>query len=145
MGFSIIFTIHFGVPLFLETPIWFSRERRTKGSTLKTFTTGTTDVSEIRANHQLRLVVFPHYLFKVLYIPTVVGLGNSEPSTVSSKTLVGRVSWTTFVSGWVSKSKSDTHPEVILREFSPEGHQKKQKEAKDHLPSISRFSGGFCC
>ena len=21
-GFSIIFTIHFGVPLFLETPIW---------------------------------------------------------------------------------------------------------------------------
>ena len=23
-GFSIIFTIHFGVPLFLETPIWSS-------------------------------------------------------------------------------------------------------------------------
>ena len=22
IGFSIIFTIHFGVPLFLETPIW---------------------------------------------------------------------------------------------------------------------------
>ncbi len=24
IGFSIIFTIHFGVPLFLETPIWWS-------------------------------------------------------------------------------------------------------------------------
>ena len=24
IGFSIIFTIHFGVPPFLETPIWFS-------------------------------------------------------------------------------------------------------------------------
>ena len=42
--------------------------------------------------HQLRLVIFPRYFFKFLYIPTVVGLEISEPSTVSSKTLVGRVS-----------------------------------------------------
>ena len=38
------------------------------------------------ANHQLRAGkvagFFPHYLRRVLYIQTVVGLGISEPSTV---------------------------------------------------------------
>lgn len=92
--------------------------------------------------HQLRLVIFPRYFFKFLYIPTVVGLEISEPSTVSSKTLVGRVSWTTFVSGWVSKSKSDTHLK-FLREFSPEGHQKNPKGSTGSSPKRFTFFRGL--
>ena len=39
-------------------------------------------VIEKSGDHQLRLVVYP-FICKVFYIQTVVGLGNSEPSTVS--------------------------------------------------------------
>ena len=60
-----------------------------KMSTNKALSSGRPTVDGRNRANQLRLVVFPHYLRRVSYIPSGAGFLNHPPSTVCIRLLKG--------------------------------------------------------